>query len=203
MSQLEIEEKYEKEVTTMVQKAGTLLRSKYGLWFLGSITFADSALGLPITADPFMVAYIVANRSKAFLGVMVVVLASTLGGVVTYLLSAFFIDQLLAFFSPEATASFNQVVAAFDQGTFSLAFLGALSPIPYTIVAIVAGALKGSLLMFILGTLAGRIIRFGIVGYLTYYFGNRALDLAKENLTIITLVSVAAVCLYILYKIVL
>jgi membrane protein YqaA with SNARE-associated domain len=114
----------------MAQKAGELLRSRYGLWFLGIISFADAALALPIITDPFMVAYIVANRSKALLGTIVTIVASVVGGIMTYVLASFFIDQILAFLGPTATVDFNTVVAVFDQGTFALAFLGALTPIP-------------------------------------------------------------------------
>lgn len=196
----QLEEKYEKEVTTIVQKSGTLLRSKYGIWFLGIISFADSALGLPIITDPFMVAYIMADRSKAILGVLVTTLSSVLGGVMMYVMAAFFIDQLLAFFSPESVASFKQVVEMFDQGTFTLALLGAVTPIPYTFVALVAGALKGNLLMFILGSIIGRSIRFGIVGYFTYYFGERAIEMAKKNLKLFSLLAIVVGGAYLFYK---
>jgi membrane protein YqaA with SNARE-associated domain len=121
----------------------------------------------------------------------------------TYVLASFFIDQILAFLGPTATVDFNTVVAVFDQGTFALAFLGALTPIPYTVVAIVAGALKGSLIMFILGSFVGRVIRFGIVAYFTYYFGDRAIELAKKHLVFSSIVAVLVVCAYILYKVLL
>ncbi|HEY0964597.1 MAG TPA: VTT domain-containing protein [Candidatus Paceibacterota bacterium] len=196
-----LEEQYESEVTSIVQKCADLLRSKYGLWFLGATSFADAALALPIIVDPFMVAYIVANRKKALLGVTVTILASVLGGVATYLFAAFFIDQILHFFSPEMSESFYHVITIFDQGTFALAFLGALTPVPYTLVAAVAGVLKGSLVMFILGSVAGRIIRFGIVGYFTYQFGDVALQIAKNHLKIVSVLSVLAVLAYIFYKV--
>jgi membrane protein YqaA with SNARE-associated domain len=194
-------EPYEKEVNSVVQKCADLLRSKYGLWFLGVTSFADAALALPIITDPFMVAYIVANRKRTIEAVVVTILASSLGGVFTYLVASYFIDQILHFFSPEMEAGFHYVVSIFDQGTFALAFLGALTPIPYTLVAAVAGALKGSLIMFVLGSIAGRIIRFGVVGYLTYRFGDLALQIAKKHLKTLSILAVLLVLGYILYKV--
>jgi membrane protein YqaA with SNARE-associated domain len=196
-----LEEQYQKEVTGIVQKSGQLLRSKYGLWVLAAITFVDSALAFPGPVDPFLAAYIMANRSRAFLAVAVTVLTSVLGGVMLYLFAAFFTDQLLSFFSPESFAAFNQMVQAFDEGTFMLAFLGAFTPIPYGFVAIAAGALKGNLFMFVLGSIAGRTLRFGIVGYLTYFFGEKALTLAKNNLKLASIGAIGLVVLYVLYKI--
>ena len=196
-----IEEQYQKEVTGIVQKSAQLLRSKYGLWVLAAITFIDSALAFPGPVDPFLAAYIIANRSRALLAVTVTVLTSVLGGVMLYIFAAFFTEQLLSFFSPESSAVFNQMVLAFDKGTFMLTFLGAFTPIPYGFVAIAAGALKGSLVMFIVGSITGRALRFGIVGYLTYFFGEKALTLAKNNLKLASIVAIGLVMLYVLYKI--
>ncbi len=196
----QLEEQYEKEVTGIVKKSGQLLQSKFGLWVLAAITFVDSAVAFPGPVDPFLGAYIMANRSRAFLAFVVTVASSVIGGIMLYLFAAFFTDQLLGFLSPSSLASFNEMVKAFDQGTFMLAFLGAFTPIPYGIVVIVAGALKGSLLMFILGSVLGRSLRFGIVAYLTYKFGERALQLAKDNLLLATIITVAVCAVYVLYK---
>lgn len=183
-----MEERYDKEVSSLVEKAGTLLRSKYGLWFLGIVTFADSALGLPFAMDPFMAAYMVANRSKALWGYVVTVVASVLGGVFIYFFSTYFIDQILNLFSPSMIRGFNQVSATADDGAFLFAFLGSFSPLPYTLIAIVAGSLKINLFMFIAGSLLGRTIRFGVVAYFVYSFGERAVEVAKRNVVLISLI---------------
>ena len=191
---------YSREMSAIVQKCGELLRSRYGLWFLGVVSFADSALGLPIVTDPFMVAYIMSNRSKAFIGALVTIVTSVLGGTMIYLFSAFFIEQLLTLFPQGATDGFYDILNIFDERTFALAFLGALAPVPYTFVAIAAGALKGNIFMFILGSLAGRIIRFGTVAYLTYRFGDRALTLAKRHILRMSVVAVVSFGLYLVYQ---
>jgi membrane protein YqaA with SNARE-associated domain len=196
----QLEEQYEKEVTGLVKKSGTLLQSRFGLWILGAITFVDSALAFPGPMDPFLAAYIIANRSRVMVALIVAVAASVLGGVMLYLFSAFFTEQILTFFSAESAAAFNSVVATFDKGTFTIAFLGAFTPIPYGIVAIAAGALKGNIFMFILGSFLGRSIRFGVVAYLTYRFGERALAIAKENLSTLSIVAIGMSAFYLLYK---
>jgi membrane protein YqaA with SNARE-associated domain len=195
-----LEEQYEKEVTGIVEKSGQLLRSKYGLWVLGAISFVDSAVAFPGPVDPFLAAYIMANRKRAALGFIVATTASVLGGVFLYLFASFFTDQLLALLSPESLIAFNDIVKHFDQGTFMLTFLGAFTPIPYGFIVIAAGVLKGNILMFIAGSLLGRSLRFGIVAYLTHKFGNRALDLAKDNLKLLSVIAVGVVALYVLYK---
>ncbi len=196
----QLEERYEREVTGVVEKSSQLLRSKYGLWVLGAISFVDSALAFPGPVDPFLAVYIMANRTRAFLGFLVATLASVLGGVMLYLFAAFFTEQLLLWLSPESSASFRDMVATFDQGTFTLSFLGAFTPVPYGLVVIVAGALKGNIFMFILGSLLGRSIRFGIVAYLTQRYGEKALSLAKDNLKIASVLCIILAALYLGYK---
>ncbi len=195
-----LEEQYEKEVAGVVKKSGQLLRSKYGLWVLGAISFVDSAVAFPGPVDPFLSAYIMANRSRAMRGFVVATASSVLGGVMLYLLAAFFTEQILSLFEV-ASPAFDEIIRAFDKGTFMIAFLGAFTPIPYGFVVIAAGVLKGNIFMFIAGSLLGRSIRFGIVAYLTHRFGDRALELAKENLRLFSVIAIALAALYVLYKI--
>lgn len=196
-----LEEQYQKEVTGIVNKSGQLLRSKYGLWVLAAITFVDSAVAFPGPVDPFLAAYIMANRSRAVVAFVVTVAASVIGGVMLYLFASFFTEQILGLLSPSSLSAFNKSVATLNQGTFMMAFLGAFTPIPYGIVVIVIAVLKGSLPLLILGSLLGRSLRYGVVAYLTYAFGDRALVLARNNLTLASIVAIALASLYVLYKI--
>ncbi len=197
---MSLEEHYVEEVTSLAKKTGDLFRSKYGLWVLGVVSFADSALGLPIVTDPFLVAYIISNRARALIATIVTIVTSVVGGLMTYLLALFFIDLLLPYLSPGALNVFNELVLIFDQGAFALAFLGALTPVPYTFVAIVAGSLKSNVLMFVLGSIAGRFIRFTIVGYFTYRYGEKALELARRNLILSSVIATILVGLFLFYK---
>jgi membrane protein YqaA with SNARE-associated domain len=195
----QLEEQYEKEVAGIVEKTGQLLRSKWGLWVLGAISFVDSAVAFPGPVDPFLAAYIMANRSRALLGFLVATFSSVLGGVMLYLFATFFTDQLLALLSPESTAAFHDIVEHFDQGTFMITLLGAFTPIPYGFVVIAAGVLKGNIFMFILGSIVGRGVRFGVVAYLTHKFGNRALEIARAHLKTISITAIVLTSVYIAY----
>lgn len=195
-----LEQEYNKEVESIVDKAGALLRSKYGLWFLGSFSVVDSALGLPLSADPFMVAYMVANRAKAWWGYVLTVAGSVLGGVIAYFLAEFLSERLVTLLSPEANNTLLQLSAAFSDNAMLLAFMGAFSPIPYTLVAVTAGALKLNLFLFILGSLIGRGLRYGIVAYVVYFHGEKAMALAKRHLISATIISIVVFALYLAYK---
>lgn len=191
---------YTRELEAAVKKAGQLLRSRFGIWALGILSFGESALLLPIVTDPFMVAYIVANRARAFQAFVVTTATSVLGGVFAFLTAAFFMELIARYFSEKTAQAFHDVTALFSEGTFMLAFLGALTPIPYTLTAIVAGALEGSLVMFIVGSIIGRVLRYGIFAYLTYRFGEASLELARKNILLMSLLSILVVVLYVWHK---
>ena len=194
-----LKETYNREVKGLVQKTRDLLRSKYGLWFLGIFAFADSAFWLPVTMDPFMVAFMVANRKKAWWGFIAVVVGSVCGGIAAYIFAEFFTSQLLAILSPNLTQGFQHMARQANDGALIYSFIGALSA-PYTLVAVVAGVLKINLPLFIIGSLLGRGLRYGIVAYLVYFFGERALGMAKKDIIKISVVVTGLAVLFILSK---
>jgi len=73
----------ETQIEDAAVQAGGLLRSQYGLWALAGISFIESALPVPIITDPFLIAYILADKKSVYKGVVVTLVASILGGVVS------------------------------------------------------------------------------------------------------------------------
>jgi len=183
----------------MTRKASGLIDSRFGLWFLGLLSFVESALVIPIVTDPFMVAYIMVHRTRTMVAVLVTTLSSVFGGFVAYVTAAFMID-LMQKLSPETIAAFNQMIENYRDDTFILGLLGALTPIPFTITALVAGTIKGNLIFFLLGAFVGRLLRYGIVGYLTHRFGERVLGLARKNILLSSIVMIILIVIYIWYK---
>lgn len=201
MSNIIPSENIDKEMEEISKSSGGMFRSRFGLWFLGIISFAESMLFAPIVTDPFMVAYILFNRARTFVAVMVTTLTSVAGGVMAYLIAVYFIDLAFNYLSPDAVAQFTELSTKYGDSVFVLAFLGALTPIPYTLTAVVAGAIKGNLLLFILGSFIGRAIRYGIVGYLAYRFGEEAMKIVRGNIKLITVVAfiLAGIYLFLMY----
>jgi membrane protein YqaA with SNARE-associated domain len=190
----------EEHIKRITVKASDLIKSRYGLWFLGLLSFVESTLLIPLITDPFMIAYILVRRTKVIAAVVVTTMSSVFGGFVAFITASFFIDLVMKFMSPGSVKVFNDMVYNFKDETFLLAFLGALTPVPFTLAALAAGAIKGNLLLFLLGALIGRAIRYGIGGYLAYRFGDRAVELAKKNIGIISIFVFVAVILYIWLK---
>ena len=186
----------------VAKTTGDLLRSPYGLWGLGLISFVESALVLPIITDPFLVVYILANRRRTVWAIIVTTLTSVAGGVAAYIMAVAFFEFISAhYLAGAAGEQFYRVAHEFQDNTFILTIYGSFTPIPYTIIALVVGFVKGNLLVFILTSIVGRGVRYVLVGYLTARFGERALSLARRKIHLITLGVIVATVLYLLYRV--
>jgi len=174
--------------TKTAAHAAALMRSRYGLVFLGTISFFESFLPLPIITDPFLAAAIMANRAKVVSLVLITTVTSVVGGFMAYLAALLFRDVLLALLSPELTAALTSFVTGESNDTFVLTIIGAVTPVPYTIIAYAIAMINGSPLVFIVGSIVGRLFRYGIVGWCTYQFGPLALTYAKRSIIVTSVV---------------
>lgn len=177
-----------------------LLRSRLGLWVIAAISFFESTMPVPIITDPFMVAAILAQRSRAPLVVLVTMVSSLLGGIAAFIMAAYFFDLIATYMSTDIETQFQTMVSFGVSDTFVTTITGAVTPIPYTITAWVVAVAGGSIWVFILGSLIGRTIRYAIVGYCTYQFGPAALRYARRSLTITTIAVVLLVGVYVWIK---
>lgn len=188
----------EKQMEEAAGRAGGLLRSRFGIWALAVISFFESALPVPLLTDPFLVAYILADKSAMVRGVIVTTIFSVLGGVFAYVLALSFYEFIVTQYLVGATGEqFYAIVEEFKKETFVMTFLGALTPIPYTLVALAAGFVQGNILLFIVASTIGRGLRYAIVGALTYKFGERALAMARKQILLLSLACFILVAVYI------
>ena len=185
------------EVLTRSEK---WLRSPYGLLGLGMISFLESALPVPLVTDPFLIVYILANRGRVVAAVAVATVMSALGGLAAYILAFWFGAFLLSFLGPVSLQEFYSMADQVGNDTFLLTVLGSLTPIPYTVVALAVGFVKGNVVAFILGSLLARGLRNAFVGYITYRFGPRVLEEFKRHTILITSLTIVFVGAYIMWK---
>lgn len=199
MNVTRLKDSYEKQLEVITGHLVALLSTRYNLWVLGVISFAESALPVPIITDPFMVAYIMVERGKVIRGVLVTTITSVLGGLAAFLVAALGSDLFLRFAPDSTVTQFNALVATYADSASMLGFLGALTPIPFTLAAVVAGTLQANVFLFIIGAFIGRLIRYGLTGYLAHRFGTVALAMAKRHAFSISIIAVLAALLYLFF----
>jgi membrane protein YqaA with SNARE-associated domain len=187
------------ERTVAMTKLRRLVRSRYGTGILALISATESLLPLPILTDPFLVTAVLVDRLRVWRLVLVTTLSSVVGGLLAYMMVVYFKDALLASLSPEIATTLNTLLVE-DQGTFLLTLVGAITPIPYTVVAWAVALSGGHPLVFVVGSLIGRSFRYGVVGWCTYRFGPAALRYAQRSILTTSIVILLLFALYVWLK---
>ena len=183
-----------------VSTAQKVLQSRSGLIFIALVSFMESALPLPILTDPFLVAAILANRSNTLKLVIMTTTASVLGGVCAYLVASFFFETLLQWLTPGMLSEFNSMVSTTGSNAFIMTLVGAITPVPYTIVAWVIAVIEGGITVFITASVLGRGLRYSLVGFATYRFGPLAISYARRYVIIASVILIVLIALYVWLK---
>ncbi len=143
-------------------------------YYLAGVSFVESSV-FPIPPDVMLVPMVLGKPLQAWYYAFISTLASVLGGLFGYLLGYFAFDAfgsaIIEYFGYEA--QYAQVVDWFTQYGWIAVFAAAITPIPYKIFTIAAGALRMPVLGFLLASLIGRALRFFLVAALVKTVGKK------------------------------
>ena len=126
-----------------------------------------------------MVIPMVIAKKRDFIKIFIIAtIFSVLGGVLGYFIGAFFFDigmQIMDFYS--YGDKLNSLKVSLINGDsffawFGILFLAGFTPLPYKVFTIASGLIGFNLLIFVLISIFSRGLRFFIVSYLAYKFGD-------------------------------
>jgi len=192
----------DKAIEDAAQTGARWLRSPYASWWLAGVSFIESVFA-PIIIDPFLIALIFAERAKWIRYTLISVGGSVLGGLVGYALGALFFDtigvKLVETFG--FTERFNDVARGIDANGFVFVLIGAVTPIPYKLIALASGFLHVNIFTFLIASIFGRSIRLGLVGFAAYALGPHALPIIRRHLHLFATITAVVLIGYILFKV--
>lgn len=146
----------------------------YGTPALIINAFTESSF-FPIPPDVLLIALAVSRKRKALFYSLVTSLASILGGVLGYYIGFALMEAIgwpiIEFYHKEEL--FQHLIDMFRENSFWAVLIAALTPIPYKIFTIAAGASKSPFLTFMMASILGRSLRFFALGILIFIFGER------------------------------
>ena len=163
-----------------------LAAHKSSKFFLGIVSFVESSF-FPIPPDVMIIPMVIAKKVDYLKIFLIASIFSVLGGVFGYMLGAIFFDlamSVVEFYGYEN--KINSLKNSLTQGEGFLAWLGILflagfTPLPYKAFTIASGLIGFNLLIFILVSLISRSLRFFIISYLSYKFGDLFTEFMKNN----------------------
>jgi membrane protein YqaA with SNARE-associated domain len=188
-----------KRKETLGEKAERLAGSNQAMGLLAIVSIAESAI-LPLPVDAVALPMMAANRKKIPLIVLVGTLTSVLGGLIGYLIGVFGYEvigkPLVAMFGQVEEFETLRTAIQVDwlNGAWII-FLGAVTPIPFKLVCIGAGATGFPFWIFLPVALFGRVLRFAAFGLLFWFAGPLAQQLMRKHAK---LVGVAMIVIIIL-----
>ena len=173
-----------------------LSKSDKAAYFLGGISFIE-AIFLPFPPDIMLAAMVLAEKRKWFKYCLITLVSSVAGGVLGYLLGLYCIDIIHPYIvSFGYINSYNQVQEWFATWGFWIVFVAGITPIPYKIFTVGAGAFVMNLPLFILASIISRGARYILIGYVAYRFEEKLTNLLVRYLDYCGWIAVALLATY-------
>ena len=195
---------------TLYKKCLELAAHKSSNFYLGLVSFIESSF-FPIPPDVMIIPMVIAKKEKYLKIFLVASIFSVLGGIFGYLIGYLFFD--LAMYVIEFYGYQDKVVnlkLSMSQGSgflawLSILFLAGFTPLPYKAFTISSGLIAFNLPVFIIVSLISRSLRFFIVAYLSYRFGELFTEYMEKHgskwFTIIGIIIVIIfIILYLFFK---
>ena len=162
---------------TLYKKCLNLAAHKSSKYYLAAVSFIESSF-FPIPPDVMIIPMVISKKDDFIKIFLIATIFSVLGGILGYFIGAFFFDlgiQIITFYSYEnklISLKNNLINSEGFYAWLGILFLAGFTPLPYKVFTIASGLIGFNILIFVLISLISRGLRFFIVSYLSYKFGD-------------------------------
>ena len=161
---------------TLYKKCLNLAAHKSSNFYLGLVSFIESSF-FPIPPDVMIIPMVIAKKKEFIKIFLIASIFSVLGGILGYLIGYLFSDlamYVIEFYNYEDKVKSLKLDMSEGNGFIawlSILFLAGFTPLPYKAFTIASGLIAFNLPVFIVVILISRSLRFFIVAFLSYKFG--------------------------------
>jgi membrane protein YqaA with SNARE-associated domain len=162
---------------TLYKKCLDLASHKSSKYYLALVSFIESSF-FPIPPDVMVIPMVISKKTDFIRIFLIATIFSVFGGILGYFIGAFFFDigmQIMTFYGYENTLTNLKNNLINSEGFYAwlgILFLAGFTPLPYKVFTIASGLIGFNILIFIIISLISRGLRFYIVSYLSYKFGD-------------------------------
>jgi len=169
----------------LYKKCLELAVHKSSNFYLSIVAFIESSF-FPIPPDVMIVPMVIAKKKEFVKIFLIASIFSVLGGIFGYLIGYLFFDlaiYVIEFYGYQDKV--ENLKFRMSQGNgflawLSILFLAGFTPLPYKAFTISSGLIAFNLPVFIIVSLISRSLRFFIVAYLSYKFGELFTDFMEK-----------------------
>ena len=170
----------------LYKKCLDLASHKSSKYYLAIVSFVESSF-FPIPPDVMIIPMVISKKNDFIKIFLITTIFSVLGGMLGYLIGAFFFDfgsQIMSFYGYENKLSNIKENLVNSDGFYAwlgILFLAGFTPLPYKVFTIASGLISFNFFIFIFISLVSRGLRFFIVSYLSYKFGNLFTEFMEKH----------------------
>ena len=161
----------------LYQNSLKLAAHKSSKMYLAIISFMESSF-FPIPPDVMIVPMVIAKKDDYFKIFLIATFFSTLGGVLGYFIGSYFLNigmSVVEFYGYESKVLNLKDNLTNGTGLYiwlATLFLAGFTPLPFKVFTITSGMIGFNLFIFFFICLISRGLRFFIVSYLSFRFGD-------------------------------
>ena len=170
----------------LYKKCLDLAAHKSSKYYLAIVSFVESSF-FPIPPDVMIIPMVISKKNDFIKIFLITTIFSVMGGMLGYLIGAFFFDfgsQIMSFYGYENKLSDIKDNLVDSDGFYAwlgILFLAGFTPLPYKVFTIASGLISFNFFIFIVISLVSRGLRFFIVSYLSYKFGNLFTEFMEKH----------------------
>ena len=162
---------------TLYKKCLNLAAHKSSKYYLGLVSFIESSF-FPIPPDIMIIPMVISKKTDFIKIFLIATIFSVLGGILGYFIGSLFFDlatQIISFYNYEQKFIEIKNDLLKNEGFYAwigILFLAGFTPLPYKVFTISSGLIGFNIFIFIIISFISRGLRFYLVSYLSYKFGD-------------------------------
>ena len=156
----------------LLEKSSRFTKSRLAYPFIFILCFLESII-FPFPQEVFMIPMMASDRDRIFKIAWFALLGSLFGAIAAYFIGMYLFESIGMYILNlydlnEAFSNFSDQVSEFG---FLYVFIGGFTPVPFKIVTLSSGFIGINFLIFITASTISRSIRFFLIGYIIWKFG--------------------------------
>ena len=167
----------------LLKKSSKFTKSRLAYPFIFVLCFFESIV-FPFPQEVFMIPMMASDRDRIFKIAWFALLGSLLGAIAAYFIGMYLFESIgmyiLNFYGLyETFTNFSDQVSEYG---FLYVFVGGFTPVPFKIITLSSGFIGINFLIFIAASIISRSIRFFLIVYIIWKFGEDIMKSFEKRL---------------------
>ena len=167
----------------LLEKSSKFTNSRLAYPFIFVLCFLESII-FPFPQEVFMIPMMASDRDRIFKIAWFALLGSLFGAIAAYFIGMYLFESIGMYILNlyglyETFTNFSDQVSEYG---FLYVFVGGFTPVPFKIVTLSSGFIGINFLIFIAASIISRSIRFFLIGYIIWKFGEDIMKSFEKRL---------------------